>query len=276
MGSSHLNLSFSSGEMRVFVCFLVAVIICCAAKVHNKGRSVPNKEPKKDEVPKGAKHTSRGRHSFHVRKSAPKPGKQGANQGFVDYEDYGDYGSGIDSTYYNWGCCAVKAVEMNDTAVEMFALMEAYPYYEMPNFCNSWCVYVKMSELKPIMDQMNNITMEYDYDYTTKMKDDSDMMENMLGKEQWMMMKLRMEVQKLQKYCFKDSEDAQAMCADPNMYMDVFQMIMNGLDMGGMDGGMGSGDHGYGEGGMGSGGYGYTEGGMGSGDYGYTTTGGME
>ena len=123
---------------------------------------------------------------------------------------------------------------MNDTAVEMFALMDAYPNYEMPNFCNSECVYVKMSELKPIMDQMNNMTMDSDYDYNdymymSKMKDDSDMMEAMMGKEQWMMMKLRMEVQKLQKYCFKDSEDSQAMCADPNMYMDVFGMIMNGL-----------------------------------------------
>merc|ERR1712001_809973 len=116
---------------------------------------------------------------------------------------------------------------------------------------------------------MGNLTM--DYDYTTKMKDDSDMMENMLGKEQWMMMKLRMEVQKLQKYCFKDSEDSQAMCADPNMYMDAFQMMMNGLDMGGMDGGMGAGDYGYG-----SGDHGYGEGGMGSGDHGHTTTGGME
>merc|ERR1719219_3296512 len=153
--------------------------------------------------------------------------------------------------------------------------------YEMPYFCNSWCVYVKMSELKPIMDQMSNMTMSSDYDYNdymwmSKMKDDSDMMEAMMGKEQGMMMKLRMEVQKLQKYCFKDSEDSQAMCADPNMYMDVFGMIMNGLGNGGMGsgdygyGGMGSGDYGYG--GMGSGDHGSGEGGMGSGDYGYTET----
>merc|ERR1711879_61529 len=237
--SSHLNLSFSSGEMRVFICFLVAVSICCAAK--RPGR--PN-GPRPDSDAKGRQ-------------------------------------------YYNYGCCSVKAVEMNDTAVEMFALMDAYPYYEMPNFCNSLCVYVKMSELKPIMDQMSNMTMNSDYDYNdymymSKMKDDSDMMEAMMGKEQWMMMKLRMEVQKLQKYCFKDSEDSQAMCADPNMYMDVFGMIMNGLGMGGMNGGMGSGDYGYGgmgsgdygygNGGMGSGDHGYTEGGMGSGDYGYTET----
>merc|ERR1711879_591028 len=218
MGSSHLNLSFSSGEMRVFICFLVAVSICCAAR------------------------------------PPPKSPTQGGNS-------------------RQYGCCSVKAVEMNDTAVEMFALMDAYPYYEMPNFCNSLCVYVKMSELKPIMDQMSNMTMNSDYDYNdymymSKMKDDSDMMEAMMGKEQWMMMKLRMEVQKLQKYCFKDSEDPQAMCADPNMYMDVFGMIMNGLGMGGM----GSGDYGYGENGMGSGDHGYGEGGMGSGDYGYTET----
>merc|ERR1711997_868390 len=113
--------------------------------------------------------------------------------------------------------------------------------------------------------------MEYDYDYMSKMEDDAELMEEIVGEKQWKMMKLRMEVQKLQKYCFKDSEDSQAMCADPNMYMDVFQMIMNGLDMGGMDGGMGSGDYGYG-----SGDHGYGEGGMGSGDHGHTTTGGME
>merc|ERR1719278_1383532 len=110
------------------------------------------------------------------------------------------------------------------------------------------------------------------------MKDDSDMMKDILGEENWKEMLLRMELQKLQKYCFKDSDDTQAMCADPNMYMDAFQMIMNGLDMGGMDGGMGSGDYGYGEGGMGSGDHGHTttggmeggmDGGMGSGDYGY-------
>merc|ERR1712001_816200 len=111
---------------------------------------------------------------------------------------------------------------------------------------------------------MGNLTM--DSDYMSKMTDDAEMMKEILGEEQWKMTKLRMELQKLQKYCFKDSEDSQAMCADPNMYMDAFQMMMNGLGMGGM------------EGGMGSGGYGYTEGGMGSGDYGYgsTTTGGME
>merc|ERR1719510_2280131 len=78
---------------------------------------------------------------------------------------------------YGYGCCAIKAVETNETAFEMFALFDGYPYYEMPDFCNSYCVYVKMSELKPLLEQMNNMR-----------QDDSSMMEEMLENDQWTMM----------------------------------------------------------------------------------------
>ena len=110
----------------------------------------------------------------------------------------------------------------------MFALMNEYSYSEMPEFCNSRCVYVKMSELKPLVEQWNNVTA--DMNMTRKAgkeeKDDSSMMEEMLGYEKWTMMKLTMMVQRLQKYCFMDSDEGQAMCAEPDV--DVLHMMMSG------------------------------------------------
>merc|ERR1711874_115627 len=200
MGSSHLSPNLSSGEMRVFICFLVAVSICYAGQ-----------RTKREEKRNG-------------------DGRQGM-----------------------YGCCAIKAVEKNESHIEMYALMDPYPMYEMPYFCNSYCVYVKLSELKPIMDAMAEMV--------------GNMMENMggmrVGPEGWAAMQIQMQVQSLQKYCFKDSEDGQAMCAEPSM--DVLGWMMTG--------GAAAGYGGYGNGGMGPGGYGMGnwtmgpgEDGMGSGD----------
>merc|ERR1711913_222640 len=80
--------------------------------------------------------------------------------------------------------------------------------------------------------------------------DDSSIMEEMVGPEGWAAMQIQMQVQSLQKYCFKDSEDGQAMCAEPSM--DVLGWMMTGGAAGGY-GGDGNWTMGPGEDGMGSG-----------------------
>ena len=104
----------------------------------------------------------------------------------------------------------------------MFALMDAYSYYyyQIPDFCNSMCVYVKLSDLKPLMEQWNNVTENMNV-----RQDDSSMMEEMLGDEKWTLMKLQMKVQRLQKYCFTTSEEVQTMCAEPDM--NVLHTMLN-------------------------------------------------
>merc|ERR1711874_652700 len=128
----------------------------------------------------------------------------------------GGYGNGG----HGYGCCAIKAVERNESKAEMFALIDSYPYYQVPEFCNSMCVYVKLSELKPLVEQWNNAT-----ENMMVRQDDSDMMEEMLGEDKWTMMQVQMKAQGLQKYCFMDSEEGQAMCAEPDMYN--LQMMLN-------------------------------------------------
>ena len=195
----------------MFICFLVAVSICCAKP-----------ETKKEENDRDGR------------------------QGF-------------------YGCCAIKAVQKNDSHVEMYALMDPYPMYEMPYFCNSYCVYVKLSELKPIMDAMAEMVgnMMENMGGMRMGHDDSSIIEEMVGPEGWAAMQIQMQVQSLQKYCFKDSEDGQAMCAEPSM--DVLGWMMTGGAAGGYggygNGGMGPGDYGMGNWTMGPG-----EDGMGSGD----------
>ena len=103
----------------------------------------------------------------------------------------------------------------------MFALMDAYPYYQLPDFCNSMCVYVKLSELKPLVEQWNNVT-----DNMNVRQDDAGMMEEMLGPDKWTMMQVQLKAQGLQKYCFMASDEVQAMCAEPDL--NVLHMMLNG------------------------------------------------
>merc|ERR1711953_500364 len=217
MGSSHLSPNLSSGEMRGFICFLVAVSICYAGQ-----------RTKREEKRNG-------------------DGRQGM-----------------------YGCCAIKAVEKNESHIEMYALMDPYPMYEMPYFCNSYCVYVKLSELKPIMDAMAEMVgnmMENMGGMSMRMgHDDSSIIEEMVGPEGWAAMQIQMQVQSLQKYCFKDSEDGQAMCVEPSM--DVLGWMMTGGAAGGYGG--------YGNGGMGPGGYGMGNWTMGPGEDGMGSGDGME
>ena len=170
--------------MRVLICFLAAVSICSA------GNKFINVKP-------------------------PPPSYKPIEGSIIPPHEEAYRSANAKQGYY--GCCAIKAVEMNETAFEMYALFDGYPYYEMPDFCNSWCVYVKMSELKPLLEQMNNMR-----------QDDSSMMEEMLEEDQWTMMQWQMKIQKLQKYCFKDSEDVQSMCAEPDMWSELFQELWNG------------------------------------------------
>ena len=126
---------------------------------------------------------------------------------------------GATATQDFYGCCAIKAVEINETAFEMYALCPFdFSDYEMPDFCNSWCPYVKMSELKPLLEQKKKMMRQ----------DDSSMMEEMLEDDQWAMMQLQMKIQRLQKYCFRDSEDVQAMCAEPDQWSELFQELWYG------------------------------------------------
>ena len=89
-----------------------------------------------------------------------------------------------------------------------------------------------MRELKPLVEKWNNVTAEMNMTRQAgkEDQDDASMMEEMLGYEKWTMMKLTMMVQKLQKYCFMDSDEGQAMCAEPDV--DVLHMMMSGKLLG--------------------------------------------
>merc|ERR1712062_19491 len=204
MGTSSLNLNFSSGEMKVFICVLVAFQICSGVRQES-----------------WKNHGYGGGGGGYGSGSGYGNGPNGNGNGGSGNGGYGNGGYGGGPDYYGYGCCAIKAVEGNESELEMFALMDAYPYYQIPQFCNSMCVYVKLSELKPLVEQWNNVT-----DNMNVRQDDSGMMEEMLGEDKWTMMQVQMKAQGLQKYCFMGSEDTQAMCAEPDMYN--LQMMLNG------------------------------------------------
>merc|ERR1711936_426630 len=83
-----------------------------------------------------------------------------------------EYGSYTDKPgYEDWmedRCCPLKAVESasDESKNEMFALVEQVPWsqVEMEN-CTSNCAYVKMKDLKMVMEEMMNMTnMDMDMD----------------------------------------------------------------------------------------------------------------
>ena len=66
---------------------------------------------------------------------------------------------------------------------------------------------------------MNNSRMESNKE--------QDMMTMLLGEENVKMMKMKMMINRLPKYCFQPSDnDVQSMCAAPNMDMDVMGMVL--------------------------------------------------
>merc|ERR1711936_265705 len=159
----------------------------------------------------------------------------------------GDYMDKPDKPgYEDWmedRCCPLKAVESasDESKNEMFALVEQVPWsqVEMEN-CTSNCAYVKMKDLKMVMEEMMNMTnmdmdMDMDMDKTTaaptRMEEsaenkDKEMMYMLFGKEKMMKMMMKMKINRLQKYCFTPTDkDTQSMCAAPDMDMNVIGMI---------------------------------------------------
>merc|ERR1712172_383284 len=121
MGSSHLNLSFRSGKMKVFICFLVAFQICCGVKQGGYGGSTGGPGGN------GGYGGSSGGNGGH--------GNGGYGNGGHGNGGYGNGGhgnGGHGNGGHGYGCCAIKAVEMNESKAEMFAPIDAYPYYQLP------------------------------------------------------------------------------------------------------------------------------------------------
>ena len=121
-------------------------------------------------------------------------------------------------------CCPVKIVEdaTDESNTEMYALVEEVPWSQAKKEnCSSNCAYVKMKELKIVMEEMNMTNMDMDKDPTTaaptrirESEEDMQMMQMLFGKEPTMKMKLKMKINRLQKYCFAPTDkDMQSMCA---------------------------------------------------------------
>merc|ERR1712168_1404907 len=159
----------------------------------------------------------------------------------------GDYMDKPDKPgYEDWmedRCCPLKAVESasDESKNEMFALVEQVPWsqVEMEN-CTSNCAYVKMKDLKMVMEEMMNMTnmdMDMDMDMNkttaapTRMEEsaenkDKEMMYMLFGEKKMMKMMMKMKINRLQKYCFTPTDkDMQSMCAAPDMDMNVIGMI---------------------------------------------------
>ena len=140
--------------------------------------------------------------------------------------------------YEDWmkeKCCPVMTVESasDETKNEMFALVEEVPWSKAKKEnCSSNCAYVKMKELKIVMEEMMNMTnMEMDKTTTAptrigESEEDMEMMSMLFGKEQAMKIKMKMKINRLQKYCFKPTDrDMQSMCAAPDMDMNIFENL---------------------------------------------------
>ena len=152
-----------------------------------------------------------------------------------DYTDMPGYGGRR--------CCPLKAVESpsDETMNEMYALVERVPWSQVKENCSSNCAYVKMKDLMMVMDEMKNMTdnmtnMEGTGGWSTppmmnnsrmESNKEQDMMNMLLGEENVKMMKMKMRINRLPKYCFQPSDnDVQSMCAAPNMDMDVMGMVL--------------------------------------------------
>merc|ERR1712142_1405795 len=150
----------------------------------------------------------------------------------------GDYMDKPDKPgYEDWmedRCCPLKAVESasDESKNEMYALVEQVPWsqVEMEN-CTSNCAYVKMNDLKMVMEEMNMTDMNMDKSTAapTKVEEsegDMVMMNMLFGPEKMMKMKMKMKINRLQKYCFAPTDNnIQSMCAS----MDMNAMEILGL-----------------------------------------------
>merc|ERR1712183_1032214 len=129
-----------------------------------------------------------------------------------------------------------------------YSLLGREPYWKLPSYCLSPCVYVKLEELQEVQNSMNDgMYGDFNEIYIKKLN-------------------------RLQKYCFKRSRESDAVCAS-----EFFPGGLGGMGGYGGYGGYGSGDYGsgdYGSGSYGSGDYGSGNFGSGSGyGSGYFSTG---
>merc|ERR1711936_310075 len=135
--------------------------------------------------------------------------------------------------------CPLKAVESasDESKNEMYALVEQVPWsqVEMEN-CTSNCAYVKMNDLKMVMQEMNMTDMNMDKSTATptsveESKGDMEMMYMLFGTEKMMKMKMKMKINRLQKYCFAPTDNnIQSMCASMDMNaMEILGLLGNGM-----------------------------------------------
>ena len=152
-------------------------------------------------------------------------------------------------------CCKMKHVDSEDEDMSgLYVLLGAEPYWKLPSYCYSPCVYVKMEDIREVQAAMNgmgsgdmnmdgyedpvpmdgnNVTTKRpemptgsssnpDYMGTTGMGGGSEMgggsgmgggSEFDNGNNLSKLQKFIKKVNRLQKYCFRPSEDTQAMCA---------------------------------------------------------------
>merc|ERR1711962_86649 len=163
-----------------------------------------------------------------------KPTKPGDEE-YVDKPDKEDK-----EDWMKERCCPLKAVESatDETKNEMFALVEEVPWSQAKKEnCSSNCAYVKMKELKMVVEEMEEMMNMTDMDKSTlaplrmeesEKSEDMMMMYMLLGKEKMMEMKMKMMINRLQKYCFTPTDkDMQSMCAAPDMDMNVIDMIID-------------------------------------------------
>jgi len=89
--------------------------------------------------------------------------------------------------------------------------------------------------MNEIMEEMKNKTEKNNGtmtgNKTENFEEEKDgygsMMKDLLGKKGWRMMRLKMKINGLQKYCFMESqaEDVQSMCAAPDMDLNILEMM---------------------------------------------------
>lgn len=143
-------------------------------------------------------------------------------------------------------CCPVKTVvsPTDQSQNETFAFVGEVPWSEAgKENCSSNCSYVKMTDLKMTIVDLMNITDKDKGETTnapTSIEESEEykaMLSMMLGKENMMnmmmmknligeekMTKMKMKINRLQRYCFKPTEEnMQSKCVAPNVNLNFME-----------------------------------------------------
>ena len=150
-----------------------------------------------------------------------------------------DMGGGYGGSEMN-RCCKIKHVDSKDDYMSgLYVLLGAEPYWKLPSYCYSPCVYVRMEDLKEVQDAMNgmgggdmdgyedpvpmdgnNQTTKRPEMQTGSSSTPDYIWSSMGGGSEYgsgnnlsKLQKFIKKVNRLQKYCFRPSQDTQAMCA---------------------------------------------------------------